>query len=282
MNEIEAKTKIAENQGELQTAALTKKVSFNSKQWDLAKKSTQASSHINYEINQTQTSLHNLYGENKFKIQYEITKKEELIEKRNEKRFSKFEVKIDHRRSSKIKALSSARTSEDFNFRSQLIEIKPQNKVFSNNKLNELNKNNFETIDSTNKVLRDENSNIGFSLRAGKNIRRDAFGVLITKKSKKHKVTFLDELQKKDSLDANNLNKMRGSVNLLGINAKNKLSVGSNNSNNNFYNFTSGDNNNNKVFVEEIKIESYKKYYSRTDQEEKRKAVCSPCGCNIF
>lgn len=281
MNEIEAIKKIAENQGDSQTPILTKKLSFNSKQWDLAKKSTQASSNINYEINQTQTSLQNIYGENKFKIQYEISKKQESSEIKNEKRFSKFEVKIDQRKSSKIKALSAARTQENFKFRCQFIEIKSQKGLI-------INESNFEIIDSANKFLKSNNLNVGFSLSVDKKlIRKDAFGVAIVKEIKKHKVSFFDLLQKKDDLNANKINNTNNNANnaiiksnFLSLNSKNKLSAGS--SSNNFYNFVCENEKKNKEFIEVIKIESFKKYNLRLNEEDKLKAVCSSCGCSIF
>lgn len=275
MNEIEVIKKKEESQGESQTPIPSKILSFSSKQWDLAKKSTQASSNINYEINQTQTSLQNIYGENKFKIQFEITKKQECKEKKNEKRYSKFEVKIDHRKSSKIKALSAARTQEDFNFRSQFIEIKSRNGFITD-------RSNFKTIESENKFLKSNNLNVGFSLSVNTKTRKDAFGLAIVKKSKKHKVSFLDLLQKKNDLNTNTINNANNKSNFSALNSKNKSSA-ANSSNNNFYNFDCEKNDGkNKKFVEVIKIESFKKYNLRPNEEDNRKAVCNPCGCSIF
>lgn len=276
MNEIEPNKKSSENQEEMQTQFISKKQSYSSKQWDLGKKSTQVSSNINYEINQTQMSLQNIYGENKFKIQYEITKKEENAEKRTEKRFSKFEIKIDHRKNSKIKNLSS-RTSDNFNIKSQFIEIKSRNN------------NNFETIESTNTFLKSNNINVGFSHSVNKKIRKDAFGNIILKKSKKHKVSFFDLLQQKDELaNRNNKNSINygsnsardTSSNLVSLYSKSKLDINKNS--HNFYNFNTERENAKKEFIEVIKIESFKRYNLSIKEDDNAKAICSPCGCSIF
>jgi len=203
-------------------------------------------------------------------------KKEETADNRNQKRFSKFEVKMDHRKSSRNKDLSASRTLENFKLSSQFIEIKSQSGYFGN-------QNNYGTTNSPNKLLRSNNSNSGFSLSLKKKQRKDAFGVPIVEKSKKHKVSFLDLLLKKDDLNANNKNdKSSSNSSCLNLNSKNKLRAA--NSISNVYNFMKNENEpKNLEFVQVIKIESFKKYNLQLNEDDnKDKAICSPCSCSIF
>lgn len=184
MNECENSKKV-----ELQTGLLlldkNKILTPEGKQWDLAKKSTQGSCNVNCDINQTQNSVNNLFGENKFKLQYETIKIESDKEtKKHERRFSKYEIKIDYRRNSRLKNNYPQTNIIDSNYRNSISSQANARKTASISfRLN-------SELENHNSL-----SNNGSS---SKKPRQDAYGIPITKnaftKKKSFQVTFLDNL----------------------------------------------------------------------------------------
>lgn len=281
MNEKE-KNKKQETQAESAQWDKYNKLSLDSRQCELTKKSTQASNNVNYDNNLTQTSVHNIYGENKFKIQYEAVKKEEKTPEKNLKKTFKFQIKINHKEISKLKkSATSELIKENTKIRSDFIEIKAANKINSNvnfenkNNIENKNKNNSDLSSNKDKIY-NNNNYFTKSSEALSNMepRKDAFGENINKENKKKfKVSFLDLLQNKKKKN-NNVNQNDA--------ANNKKS--SINLNNFTYNFgIAGEaSSNNNEFVQVIKVKSFKKHNMQLNDEEYGKAVCSPCGCFIF
>lgn len=145
---------------------INNKLSQDSKHWELSKKSTQGSSNINFEINQTHLSSQNLFGENKFKKQYNKIKEE--IEQ-NEKKFSKFAVKIDYKRSATKSRNSVVSNVSESHFKTEIVDIISRNNIdnFPNSTINRI------------------------------NLRKDAYGNPIGKNiNKSYKVTFKDKVNK--------------------------------------------------------------------------------------
>lgn len=253
-------SKKRDSQFEFPLSDKNKKLSLNSRNGELTKKSTQASNNLNYDNinNVTQTSVQNIYGENKFKIQYENLKKEE-IQETGLKRSVKIKIKIDHKEISKLRKSKTLEIKTNTNFRSDLIEIK------NNNKNLVLTDKDFE-IKNKNSTERD---NKDFD---NVKIRKDAFGEDITKENKKKfKVSFLDFLKNKD--DLKNLNNIfiHKTNQIKSLNAF-TYDLG-------ISDFARSE----KQFVEVIKVESYKRLYLRLEEIEfKEKSNCKPCGCSIF
>jgi len=268
MNEIE-KNKKVEFQTEIMTLDKNKKLSLDSKQWDLTKKSTAASYNPNGDANQSQTSVQIIYGENKFKLQYDKIKKEAEILEKEKKRYTKFQIKIDHRQIAKNR-VSSMNMKDNSIFRSELIKVKS-----NNDQIIEIN-NNKKQIDYNNSC-----KNVSFNSinpeKRNRRERKDAFGIPIVKNNlKKFKVSFLDLLQENDGSK-----KRKNLIN----NKASSMDIGSNKKNNN--NFYIGEcnlnNHNQREFIEVIKVESYKKYNINIfEDDDNSKVICKPYGCVIF
>jgi hypothetical protein len=253
MNEKE-QSKKKETQSEFLQWDKSKKLSLDNRQWELTKKSTQASNNLNYDINLTSTSVQNIFGENKFKIQYETLKKEEKIDK-GQKRSLHLKIKINYKEISKLKQSKTTELKENINIKSEFIDIKAKNDNL-----------NFDS----NEVKINIKENISLKVNKGFNyirIRKDAYGEKITKENKKiFRVSFLDFLQNKDDIEnkeiiSYNNKKKDKNLNIYRYDFANKL---------------------NKEFIEVIKIRSLKKYNLQLNDEGLEKAVCKQCGCLIF
>jgi len=321
MNEIE-KIKKVEMHHEFFTPEKNKKFNSEYKTWDLTKKSTQASNNFYYDNNQTQNSLNNnVYGENKFKIQYDNVKQEIENSEKNLKRTSKFEVKINYKKNKIFRNSTSVSLkflSDNKNLNSDIIDnkrktfiqiINPNNRndnnVLSNKNFKSLNFDD-EYFDSNNNFFADYNTFSNKNFR--KRTRRDAFGNIIEKKNKKNvNVTFLDLLQNKDQIekrmkfkekekeetnllykiknsrsDYNNSNNKYDYKAIYESNKKNRY-----NTTNNFFSYYDINNlksnqNDKKEFIDIIKVESFKKYNVIFDDDEGVRAGCRSCGCVIF
>ena len=154
--------------GEKLTLVQKKIPSIDSKNWDFTKRSTLNSNNINNDCNHTASSVQNIYGENKFKIQYELVSKES---QQNVKRFSRLIVKIDNKSSSKSKKPNS-------NLKFIKFKSEPQENI-------EINKDN-------------ENYKISDSKKV--KIRKDAYGIPIVKNNNLHKVSFMDNFPSKQNI----------------------------------------------------------------------------------
>jgi len=259
------KSKIKETKAEEAQYDKTNKLSVDMRQFGLTKISTQASNNVNCDINLTQNSVQNIYGENKFKIQYETLNKEEIADKR--KKNIKFKININHKEISRLKKSNTAEITENNIITSDLIEIKSTNIIDNKNKDKDLYRRN---------INKDENNNNNnYSTKSSKvKVRKDAFGAkILTENKKNFKVSFFDLLHNKDEIskgDKVNENRKNGYNNM--------------NKNNYNYNFGVSSEVNNKQFVEVIKVESYKKYYLiLNNDEEFGKVRCKSCsGCCIF
>ncbi len=241
-----------------------KKLSIDRRFLDLTKKSTQASSNVNCDIDYTQLSVQNIYGENKFKIQYEDIKREAQLQDLHKKRFSKFEIKIDRKKNLKRK------------FNDTYIEL-------DDNLCNKRNRYLDNEIKSVIPLTIDPhvinvNSDVSKNF---KKIRKDAFGIPIikneidnnsisrSKSQKKYKVTFLDLLQNKDD---SNLKKYNNNVNNKKLIKRDESLI-----NGNFY---LKNNIKQKKFIEVYKVQSYKNF--NISIEENKKENCIKCGCLIL
>ena len=165
---IESQTpKKEENQkGTLFLLDINNKLSQDSKHWELSKKSTQGSSNINFEINQTHLSSQNLFGENKFKKQYNKIKEEIEL---NEKKFSKFAIKIEYKRSATKSRNSIVSNVSESHFKTEIVDI------ISRNNIDDF------PISTINRIK----------------LRKDAYGNPIGKNiNKSYKVTFKDKVNK--------------------------------------------------------------------------------------
>jgi len=273
MNESPNKTKL-EIQYDILMSNKDRVFSPTSKTWEFTKKSTQGSYNINNEINQTQNSDQNILDENKFKTENNLVKIEyEKNSEGNQKKFSKFDIKIDYRNILKLRNSSSMNISAHKN---KIFD----NKYFNIKKESDPNEQNHFSLINNKKISES-------SIKINKKIRTDAYGAPIIKNNRKFRVTFVDLLQNRDDIkdgisknDKNlkNMNYKKNREDSINFMSKLNANLYQNHKNIGIHNKKGF----NRKFIEEIKIKSYKMYNIQTKEDDKQRANCSSCFCVIF